>query len=514
MIDDTLRLALETMEQGKQVLIFLPSRASAEKTAEDLSQLTSLSFPEFEKEVLHAISVPTRQCRRLSHCVKKGVAFHHAGLVQKQRDLIESQFRVGNIKAICCTPTLAAGISTPAFRVIIKSLKRYSGSWGMDWIPVLEFMQMAGRAGRPEFGDQCGEAIVLAKDDSEKEDIYEKYICGKPEDISSKLAVEPVLRTYLLSLISSGIIRDEKTMNEFFSQTFWAHQFQDLPKLERIMVKMLSLLEQYGFVKIQGKDKSDFCSASKLTSDLEPAGETMHPTPSGKRVSELYLDPLTARHFLDCLHHFDEKKEPFSLLQMVCHTLEMRPLLRVRSKEQDIIQGELVRRLAVLLEDEPSAFDMEYDDFVHSIKTALFLESWINEKDEDYLLENYDIRPGEIRGKLETADWLLYAAEELARLEGFRLAVTEIAKLRLRVQHGAKEELLPLLKLRGIGRVRARKLYSHGLKGLKEVKAIDVVSLGQILGRALAEDVKKQLGDEVQEVPEGKRKGQMSIKKF
>ena len=149
-----------------------------EKTAEEISKLTNFNLPELEKEILAAASVPTTQCRKLSHSIKKGIAFHHAGLLQKQKELIEDEFRKGTVKIICCTPTLAAGMSLPAFRVIIKSLKRYSGNWGMDWIPVLEYLQMAGRAGRPEY-EKEGQAIILAKDEAEKALIELRTLRGR-----------------------------------------------------------------------------------------------------------------------------------------------------------------------------------------------------------------------------------------------------------------------------------------------------------------------------------------------
>ncbi|MDO8511168.1 MAG: helicase-related protein [Nanoarchaeota archaeon] len=506
-MDPILKLALQTLEQNKQAIVFVPSRASAEKTAEEIAKLTAFQLPELEHEILKAASTPTKQCRKLSHAIKKGVAFHHAGLLQKQKELVEDEFRSGKIKIICATPTLAAGLSLPVFRVIIKSLKRFSGSWGMDWIPVLEYLQMAGRAGRPEY-ESYGEAICIAKDEAEKEEIHERYVLGKPEAIYSKLAVEPVLRTYLLSLISSGIIRDRNSMKEFFSKTFWAYQFKDLEKLEAIMEKMLHLLEEWGFITIVGSVDAGFVSANELNQ------EKLRPTPLGKRTSELYLDPLTARHLLDCLAVFDPEKNAFSLLQMISHTLEMRPLLRVKSKEQDAIQEELTKRYAFLLKEEPGAYDIEYDDFVSSVKTALFFDSWIDEKDEDFLLEKFDIRPGEIRVKQETADWLLYAAEELAALQDKSLAVKEIRKLRLRVQHGVREELLILLKFEGIGRIRSRKLYSHNIKDAGDIRKTDLTTLSQLLGKAVAESLKKQVGEEVKQVPEGKRKGQTSILKY
>jgi helicase len=407
----------------------------------------------------------------------------------------------------------SAGLSLPAFRVIIKSLKRYSGSWGMDWIPVLEYLQMAGRAGRPEY-EAFGEAIIIAKDEKDKEEIYNRYILGVPEDIYSKLAVEPVLRTYLLSLIASGIIRDDKSMQGFFGKTFWAQQFKDMKKLESIMDKMLGLLDEWQFVTVTGdKNEVDFVTADSIDSKRVIA-KSMRATILGKRISELYLDPLTAKHLLDCLENFNEEKTVFSLLQMVCHTLELRPLLQVKVREQDLIQEELVKRFHLLLEKEPSAFDLDYSEFIASIKTSLFFDEWINEKDEDYLLEKYGIRPGEIRVKLETIDWLLYATSELAQILSRRDIVKEIAKLRIRIKNGAKEELLPLLKLKNVGRIRARKMYNQGIKDLGDVKKFDLGNLGQIVGKGVSVDIKRQVGEEIKEISNGKRKGQLGLGKF
>jgi helicase len=514
-MDDIQKLAVETMQKNKQAIVFVASRASAEKTAEDISKLTSFQHPEMEEVVLKAASSPTKQCRRLSHCVKKGIAFHHAGLIQKQKDLIEDEFRSGKIKIVCATPTLAAGLSLPAYRVIIKSLKRFSGRWGMDWIPVLEYMQMAGRAGRPEF-EKEGQAITIARTDKEKDEIHERYVLGEPEDIYSKLAVEPVLRTYLLSLISSGIITDDKSMKEFFSRTFWASQFKDFAKLEMIMEKMLGLLDEWGFVKVFGESgvKDDFVSAKDLDKDKKEIRK-LKPTLLGKRVSQLYLDPLTARHILDCLAKFSSENNEFSLLQMISHTLEMRPLLRVKAKEQDKIQEGLVKNYDQLLQEEPSAFDLEYDEFINSIKTTLFFDAWINETNEDFLLENFDIRPGEIRVKIEIADWLFYASSELVRVSSNdKYLLNELHKLRIRVKSGVKADLLPLLKLKGVGRVRARKMVLNGIKDLGDVKKTDLTSLAQMLGVKLAVDVHKQVGLEVREIPKMTRKGQLSLEKF
>lgn len=519
-MDPLLHLVQDTLAQEKQAIIFAPTRISAEKMAEDLAKGTSIFLSELPQQILQAVSTPTTQCRKLSNCVRKGVAFHHAGLVERQRELIEEEFRKGTIKIICSTPTLAAGISTPAFRVIIKSLKRYAHWGGMDWIPVLEYLQMAGRAGRPEY-ERMGESIVLAKDEAEREEIHERYICGVPEEIYSKLSAEPVLRTHLLSLIASQVIVDEQSMEHFFSKTFWAFHYGDLPQLLQQLHLHKERLREWQFlvsddshsrddisreqdffvpaamIMNQGKRGMVTTTATKTATKITKKTEAkLQVTPLGKRVAELYLDPLTARQMLNGLSRFMEGKTLFSLLHLISFTLELRPLLSVRKKEEGLIEEELTKKAPLLLQDEPSPFDSSYDEFLSSIKTALFFEAWINEKDEDFLFEHFDIRPGEIRSKLERADWLLYAGDELAQLQGLRTVSKELKKLRFLVRHGAKEELLPLLRLKGIGRKRARKLFDKGYTTLGALRHASLADLSVVVGPMVAEEVLRQLGED------------------
>src|SRR3989344_3057520 len=149
----TLDLALDTINIGKQAIVFVNTKRSAEKQAEEIAGKIKTLDKDLEKisdDAKRALSRPTKQCERLAMCLKKGIAFHHAGLVAKQRELIEDNFRAGKVRIICSTPSLAMGVDLPAFRAILKDLKRYT-SQGLVYIPVLEYMQMSGRAGRPKF---------------------------------------------------------------------------------------------------------------------------------------------------------------------------------------------------------------------------------------------------------------------------------------------------------------------------------------------------------------------------
>lgn len=511
-------LCLDTIRIGKQALVFVGTKRGAEKQADDVSshirfddqnpeerkrkqRLEQLSF-----SILNALSRPTTQCVRLSDCVRKGIAFHHAGLAREQKTAVEDAFRQGDIKIICATPTLAAGVDLPAFRAILRDLKRFS-LHGLRWIPVLEYEQMAGRCGRPKY-DSHGEAIAIASTEREREQIEEMYINGDVEDIDSKLAVEPVLRTYVLSLISSEFVGSEQELFSFFSRTFWAHHFGDMEKLGKIIRKMIKLLVDFGFISTGQKMPSDFVPADKIRKGKLEA------TPIGRRVAQLYIDPLTAHNIVNALRFGETRMlSEFSFLHLAATCLELRPLLKVRSSEYEEINSELNEHDSELIVPEPTMYDPDYESYINSIKTALFLLDWCSEKDEEELLEKYKVRPGEIRSKVDLADWLLYAAEELARMIKKQAMLSHIIRTRLRLKYGVKEELLPLLKFEGIGRVRARKLYNNKVRDVKDIKNADITALVQIVGKATAISIKKQVGQDIDKnkVPEGRRKGQISL---
>lgn len=479
-------LALDTIQQGKQALVFVNTKRSAEKVAEDIAKKLQAndSLTGLSERILHALQQPTVQCERLAKAVQKGIAYHHAGLVHEQKELVEEHFRLGNIRIICCTPTLAQGIDLPAFRAIIRDLKRH-GAHGLSWIPVLEYHQQAGRAGRPKY-DSYGEAICIAGSKPEKEEVMEKYINGKPEDIVSKLAVEPALRTYVLSLLASGVCRDLPSLLAFFGKTFYAHQYKDMAGIKRIIGNILSQLEEWEFIR-----RPDFVSASDM-------GERIMVTPIGRRVAELYIDPYTASNLISCLQRaVSRKSTALAFFQMVSHSLEMRPLLRLRMREYDIYQEKLAEYEDMLFDEEPGLYDPEYEEFMDSIKTACCFHEWVEEQSDNDIMDRYAIRPGELRSKIDIADWLLYCSSELARMLHFQPLLKEVMKVRIRLMYGVKEELLPLVRLRQIGRVRARIMFRNGIKDIGDVKKADVSALRRLLGPTVAASVKEQVGQKM-----------------
>jgi helicase len=515
--DATLNIAIDTLQRGKQALVFCNTKRGAESQAEKIAQKVKTVADEEElqkiaQQILDAVQSPTKQCQRLAACVKKGISFHHSGLHAKQREIIETRFREGIIKIICATPTLAMGMDLPAFRSIIRDLKRYTQgtSWGMADIPVLEYEQMSGRAGRPGKED-FGEAICVAQTESEKEKIVERYIYGDPESIYSKLAVEPVLRTYVLSLIASGYVHDTNSLYDFFDETFYAFQYEDTDKLHAILDKMVALLAKWAFIKpIAAQD--EFLPADAIVDGKLEA------TPLGERVAQLYLDPLTAHHVLTSIENgiaSNLRLTEFPLLHMLCTTLEMRPWFSVRQGEFDLIDRKLLEHETNLFVKAPSLYSHDYEEFLQTIKTAVVLQDWVAETGEDVLLAEHNVRPGELQAKLARADWLLYSLVELSKIKKWHSLIADFEKMRVRLEYGAKEEILPLLRLKGIGRVRARKLYHNGIRSIDAIRQAELSTLKSLVGEAVAASIKEQIGQKVDpeelSVKRNKRKGQINL---
>ena len=510
--DGVVDLCLDTNHLGKQAIVFANTKKGAEACAERVASklLVHEEASLLSERVESVLSSPTKQCLRLGKVLRKGVAFHHSGLSSAQRRIIEEGFRAGTVRFICSTTTLGAGLDLPAFRSIIRDLKRFSPGWGSVPIPVLEYEQMAGRAGRPKF-DSFGEAICIASSPEEMEFFQDEYLNGVPEDISSKLAVEPVLRTYVLSLVASRYALSFDGLMDFLSLTLYAYQYEDLGKLRHIVLQVINYLEDYGFVKTHKKSSGFFRSASE-SEDFK-----LEATRLGMRVSELYLDPFTAHELIEGLKFAKAKVSAFSVLQLICSANEMRPLFNPRKKDQDLVESKLLED--EILGDELSSFSDYYFEFLASVKTAIVLEAWMDEKHEDFLFDEYGVTPGELNSKIERGDWLLYSCGELAKIvPEIRREFLDLHIIRERLSKGIREELLPLIKLKGIGRVRARKLFNNKIRDVGDVKKIDISSLVDLIGESIAFNIKKQVGQDLSReklvVKKNKRKGQFNLSDF
>jgi helicase len=124
------------------------------------------------------------------------------------------------------------------------------------------------------------------------------------------------------------------------------------------------------------------------------------------------------------------------------------------------------------------------------------LKGWIEEMSEDQTIERFRVQPGDLYRTIQNAKWLLHATHELALLFGNKQVRPQTLRLMERIEKGVKKELLPIVKLEGIGRVRGRILYNAGYKTIEDIKHVaikDLVSL-PLIGPRLAKKIKEQVG--------------------
>jgi helicase len=360
--------------------------------------------------------------------------------------------------------------------VVVRDWRRYDGSaGGMAPLSVLEVHQMMGRAGRPGM-DPYGEAVLLANAHDELDELFDRYVWAQPEPVRSKLAAEPAMRTHVLATVASGFAASRGALLEFLEQTLYASQTDESGRLERVADDVLGYLEANGFV--------------------ERDGDGLQATGLGHTVSRLYLDPMSAAEIIDGLRDADPSEvSALGLYHLVSRTPDMYQLY-LRSGEREDLAMMAYERESEFLGAMPSEFEDErFEDWLSALKTAKLLEDWADEVDEDRITERYGVGPGDIRGKVDTAEWLLGAAESLAaELDlGSATAVREATK---RVQYGVREELLDLAGVRGVGRKRARRLYAAGIGTRADLREADKsVVLGALRGRRkTAESVLENAG--------------------
>jgi len=476
-------LALNTVKSGGQALIFASTRRNAvmqaKKVAGEVEEVLSKPVKrslEHEAERILAAGEKTRISDSLAELVKCGTAFHHAGLGGGHRKIIEDSFRQGKIKVVTATPTLAFGVNLPARIVVIQDYRRYEPGYGYYPISVLEYKQMAGRAGRPKY-DKVGEAILIAKTADEADYLMESYILARPERIWSRLAVERIMRSHVLATIAADFAHTERGIYEFFGRTFYAYQY-DVSAIKSIIAKILKYLYDEEMVEVDG--------------------ENIFATKFGKRVSELYVDPVSAVVMRDALRQKLAYLTDLSLLHMISHTPDMGPILRPFTRELDEIAVFMEEHKEELLIDVPNEWEdhIAYEQFLGEVKTAMVLKAWIEERSEDEIIERFRTQPGDLYRTIGNAKWLLHAAHELAMLFGNKQILPQTLELMERIEKGVKKELLPMVKLEGVGRVRGRIIYNAGYKTIEDIKTAkleDLVSL-PLIGPRLARKIKEQVG--------------------
>ena len=483
-------LGLDTVAEKHQCLIFAMTRKNAVAWAKEAGLDVVKELKPNQKKELEKISkkiLPkedydnTKLTSELAKTVKNGTAFHHAGLDQRCRTIIENAFKNRHIKLLTATPTLAAGVNLPARRVVIPSVMRYTNN-GLEKISILEYKQMCGRAGRPQY-DDIGESIIIAK--GYPDEILEHYVDGEPEPLESKtLDEDSSLRINLLGFIYTASKFNPTSYEKiikFFSQTFAAYQLSDDSVLEKKITKQLEKLREYGMIT----DENGF-----------------EPTKFGIRIFYLRIDPETAFDMTGYIEDYLRgTKHTFGILYMITNLHEFYSQYPIPDKYQGDMD-DLIDPNEKLYRNQE--FLREY-----CFKSLLILYKWIDAMTYQDMSDHFDAEPGDIFYIKENAKNLVYIFTEIIKfwrdyakenkqkkiVSEYQSLIDESDLLKLQIQHGVPEKYLELVKIKQIGRVRAQILYKNGFKNRLDLEKAKIEKLAKIdkIGLTIANNIKAEL---------------------
>lgn len=480
--DIAVNAVLNIIVEGGQALVFTSTRKKAEDYALRIAQalaerLDIISWEERDglREYAAELLAEERSnfTENLARLVETGVAFHHAGLASHHRRVVEEAFKSRVLKAVVATPTLAAGVNLPARMVLITEIKRYIPGHGYQRIPTIEYKQFCGRAGRPMY-DEIGYAVTISRTKEEKEYVLREYINGELEKIVSRLSSEKHLRTHILAIISSAEVDSVPGLLKFFEKTYLCHLYGS----DIVRNKLESTIE--------------FLKSCRF---IEVAGGRLKATKLGVRISQLYIDPLTAKILLENFECAPPKMSTFGMLHLIAFTPEV-PRIPMKKLSSLLLEEQLEKNRSGMIVPPPSDFEgSNYDEYIEAIRLAMVLEAWIEEMTEAELYDRFGVQPGDMAALRESAEWIAYSASQIAKVSGDSRFVTPYEKLAERIRYGVREELIPLTRLKGIGRVRARALYKAGYTSLEKLKTITVEDLTRVLGigRKMAEKILEQV---------------------
>ncbi|MCM8831278.1 MAG: DEAD/DEAH box helicase [Candidatus Omnitrophica bacterium] len=241
-------------------IYFLFSRRRCEELAEEASNFDLLNPQEKKKitqlfnELISKFNITSLHIDFLSPLVKKGIAYHHAGLLPTLKEIIEQLFASGLIKLIFTTETFALGINMPAKTVVFDTVSKFYGRYHR-YLKVRDLYQMAGRAGRRGIDTQ-GYVIIKINPQGFDLDALENMLYGEYEPIISQF------NSCYATILNLYKVMGEK-IYDIYPLSFHFHQATNLEKKEAIelLKRKIILLKDMNYIIENGISwKADLAS--------------------------------------------------------------------------------------------------------------------------------------------------------------------------------------------------------------------------------------------------------------
>ncbi|WP_287381527.1 DEAD/DEAH box helicase [Methanobacterium sp.] len=476
--DVILRILKDSMEESSQALVFVSTRRFTESLANYLAGKIKRNLPAEKKKTFKMVaekildvprrrgSLPTEVCLKLAECVENGMAFHHAGLFDRQKEIIEEEFRAGNLLMITATPSLMYGVNLPSKNVVIRDYTRWT-SQGPQPIPVFDYLQMSGRAGRPGY-DKEGYSYLIGKTLSEAEQLQYQYVYGEIEATNSKLLENrDAVYRQIISQVAAGMARNLDELMEFFQGTFSGFQMTH---------SEYSSLFASDTIQFQVKEALDFLTEHGM---IQVVPDGLRATAFGMLIAKSNYAVQTAVRLKEFARSGGEV-DMSRLVYEICRTPDLIPISFKGRKSRDPVRDRL---------NQAGLFVV---DVGNDEATAATLMEWMDERSE-YEIENaFHVYAASTRRAAYEASQLVKFHREICQVLGIYTGLDSMEVLAARLYYGVKEELLPLVVgIKRLGRRRARALVDAFGTDLRYVSREELLRIEGI-GPKTAENILKK----------------------
>ena len=408
-------------------------------------------------------SLPTSTCLKLAETCEKGVAFHHAGLFNEQKEIIEDEFRKGNILMITATPSLMYGVNLPSKTVVIRDHTRWTSN-GPQPIPVFDYEQMSGRAGRPQF-DDVGFSYLVAKTMDEAQNLQEYYVEGEIELTNSKLVDnKDAIYKQIIAQIASSLSKNLEDLTDFFGKTLYGYQMNNNPSMALFAADS---------IKYELEIALEFLLHNGI---IRATPEGLKTTEFGNLIAKSNYSVETAVKIKEYISDITEINVA-EFIYALCETPDL-PLISFKGrKSKDPVREKL---------SESGLFAV---DIGNPEATAVSLIEWVNERNEYEIENKYNVYSASTRRSAYEASKLVKFAKDTSQVLGNYSNLKEFDFLSARLYYGVKEDIIPLVVgVKRLGRKRARELvriFGNDLSGISENELQNVEGIGPKLAEKI-----------------------------
>ena len=271
--------------------------------------------------------------QRLLPLIKRGVAYHHAGMLPTLKEVIERLFTSRLLKVIFTTETFALGINMPARTVAFDGLRKFYGRYHRN-LKTRDFYQMAGRAGRRGM-DKEGFVYCRINPQRIRLEELKRILYARPERIISKFNSSYATLLHLYE-------KHQEKLYALYPRTL--HYFQEKPGRRKGAQQMLrskiGLLKELDYIQDKKlTTKGEFAAAlygfELLLAEIYAQNvlEQLSQTELGILATALVYEPRKAEHPLKITRNLRGLKEITDQTIKTVHRMEQKFRIWPKSKQ-------------------------------------------------------------------------------------------------------------------------------------------------------------------------------------